>query len=947
VTAERWRQIQDLCEAALEREGAERQAWLHEACASDAALLSEVGSLLERTGRVENFLESPLLTLTATSLAASGETARIGERISHYEIVSLIGTGGMGEVYLARDTRLRRDVAIKLLPSRFSRDRDRLAQFEREAHVLASLNHPHIAAIYGLEDANGTRALAMELIEGPTLAERLREGAIPLREALRIARQAVEALEAAHERGVVHCDFKPANVALSIDGTVKVLDFGLAEVASRDANAQTGGSPAAAIVGTAAYMSPEQASGRAVDKRTDIWAFGAVLYEMLTGQRAFQGETQQQILLAVAQAEPDWSQLPATTSSSVRRLLQRCLAKHPKERLRDIGDARWELEETSEAEEGSRAGAYAPTWLAVAVIAAALLGMRWIGSNSRAAEPPDLTFSIVPPPGTSLIGEGRGTSAPEISPDGGSVLFSTSNGGKYVRRLDALEPMRLPGAFGAWPAFWLPNGTSVGWREIPGGRLIRLQLPGGAPEVFGRVTVPERGIALTDSGDVLFASTPTPGYSGALMQLEPERGEARRIQIIGLDGTGDFYRPEFLPGSKNFLFLFVPAGGGEPEVHLAALGHGIAENPVVLLKNETAASFTPAGGGRLLFVRNDNLYAQKLNLRSRKVEGDAVLIAKGIVSQPGNSVYRAEFSVARTGAVAWRPGKAALSQITIFDRKGAVVGTAGQPSSINSIVLSPDETQLLAAEGSRAWVMEVNQPGRVTLPTGIHWFDWSVDGERLLGMRGTTEVVEARADGRPAVSTKGTLAGPVVGGSYDMAPNGRDLLTMNVGASDLLSASIEGSLVARTPHVLVKANGQVLHPRIAPDGRWIVYVARENVQASGIFVQPFPGPGRRRQIASDGAFPEWRGDGREIVYIGDGGVWSIAVDAMGNDLRFGTPQRLFSASLRGPGGPGVPARRLAVSRDGSRFFFPLRVEQPEANVIHVRTGAWVKQAGAH
>ena len=354
MTPERWRRVEELYHAALTRSESDRTAFLAHACAGDEALLREVQSLLTQPSSGRGFLDGPAVAVAAQMVSDIGRSALTGRRLGAYQVHARIGAGGMGEVYRARDTKLGRDVAIKILPPHFTSDPERLARFEREARVLASLNHPHIGAIYGLEDADGVRALVLELVDGETLADRIARGPIPLNDTLTIARQIADALEAAHEKGIVHRDLKPANIKITPDGVVKVLDFGLAKMASSDAvtvdltqspTLTVGGTKEGVILGTATYMSPEQAKGRPADKRADVWAFGVVLYEMLTGRRAFEGETISEVLAKVIEREPDWTTLPASTPPRLRELLRRCLRKDPKTRLQAIGDARVQIEE--------------------------------------------------------------------------------------------------------------------------------------------------------------------------------------------------------------------------------------------------------------------------------------------------------------------------------------------------------------------------------------------------------------------------------------------------------------------------------------------------------------------------------------------------------------------------------------------------------------------------
>jgi hypothetical protein len=410
-------------------------------------------------------------------------------------------------------------------------------------------------------------------------------------------------------------------------------------------------------------------------------------------------------------------------------------------------------------------------------------------------------------------------------------------------------------------------------------------------------------------------------------------GELKLVDIPGVKARGYLY-PQFLPGSEDFLFLLLPEDAEGGEVYLATLRGGKAVNPVLLTRNDTAASYTPAGGGRILFVRNDNLYSQKLDRKGRTLVGDAELLQRGVASVPGLAVDHAFFSVSRTGVVAWRPGKAALNQVTIFDRRGKEIGTAGPPSAVRSLILSPDETRLLAY-GESSWLIDPGQSGRLSLGTGWSWTLWSPDGSRLLGSRTSSGRV-----GERVVNATGEVheIGAAPGDLQDVSPDGKQVL-IRPGARGIFSLRLQGPEQGRTPITVVEAAGEAPYGAgFSPDGRWIVYSIR-GTQGSeiGVYVQPFPGPGLRTQIANGGGFPVWRKDGKEIIIADDRGVWSIRVDATGNGLHFGTPELLFSG-LRSPAGYHLPDRPLAVSRDGSRIYFVQAVEQPDSSVIHIRMG---------
>ena len=847
----------------------------------------------------------------------------VGDKLGPYEILTSIGAGGMGEVYRARDPRMGREVAIKLSDERFS---DR---FSREVHAVAALNHPNICHLYDV----GPDYLVMELVDGPTLEQRIKQGALPLDEALRIARQIAAALEAAHEKSIVHRDLKPANIILKSDGSVKVLDFGLAQVGPRKASSgeqdqqrsptiAVAATQAGLILGTAAYMAPEQARGEPVDKRADIWAFGVVLYEMLAGQRIYEGKTVSDVLAAVLIKEPDLSKVPP----EVRTLLRHCLEKDPKQRLRDVGDFKFLLAgrepAPSPALGGRRFGLIGWSAAAVLLVAAAI---GWVRASSPVTEAPGVALTIMPPAGVQLVPVGDLVSEPEISPDGSALLYAAKNG-LYVRRLDSFNATLVPGSEGATNApFWSADSGSVFYPATGAGGLVRVRVPDGAPEMVMQLSGPTRGGSQNGNGTILVAGT------SSLYLLAAQGVKTETLEVPGLT-NGLIRYPEFLPGGDALLFLWLPKDGAD-EIYLASFKAGKVVDPVPLLKNDTAARYTPAGGGRILFVRNDHLYSQKLDLGQRKLVGDSQLIEERVGSGPGMAVHIADFSVSRSGVLAWRPGGAALSQVTEFDRKGRAIGTSGPPGPVGELRLSPDETRLLVW-ASRSWLLDVGQPGRLDLGTTVMWLFWSPDGTKLIASD-EGKIVERSVNGSGEVRELGNAQGM----AQDLSSDGKQLLSMSSLGSGIISQGLDGPAEQRMPRVLAAGSGgeSVFSPAFSPDGRWIVYAIRSaDRQSGGIFVQPFPGPGLRRQIAATYGPVQWRRDGKEILYESQGGIYSVGVDMVGGELRFGAPVLLFSG-VRVPAGSNVSHRPLAVSHDGSHIFWPQAVEQPGSDVIQIRT----------
>ncbi len=856
----------------------------------------------------------------------------------------------MGEVYRARDTILKRDVALKVLPAAFARDPERMARFQREAELLASLNHPHIAILHGLAESEGQRALVMELVAGETLSARMKRGSMSLEETLNAARQVAEAVEAAHDRGVVHRDLKPGNIMITPDGLVKVLDFGLAAVVQNTTAAPAdpinsptltmGMTQSGVILGTAAYMSPEQAAGTPVDRRADIWSFGVVLWEMLSGRRLFGGDTIAHTLADVLRGEIDFNKV--TAPPPVRNLLQRCLDRDPKTRLRDIGEARVAIAKYLSDPEGRTASPQQPKtrgawigWATAAVLGAGALA-GWLRTYPAETGAPavDFAFSIMPAAG-ALAPVGDLFATPDISPDGSGVIFySNGTGDVQLRQVNKLTPEPVRTGALQNPGFWSPDSRSFAFSD--GKNLKKMRVPDGAPEIVTGDAATIVGGSWSDSGTVIFAAV---GKSSALYAVPAAGGVAKQIELTGLPVGGPQF-PEFLAGSEDFIFYLdlYQHTPDESEIYLATLHDGRAANPVLLMKNATAARYTPAGGGRILFVRNDNLYSQRLNRASRKLEGEPELIQQKVASSPSFGI--AHFSVSRTGAVAWRPGTAGLSLVTIFDRQGKEVATAGSPSFIQTLKLSPDETHLLAGFQGTAWLLEPGQPGQQPLKQGDRETLWSRD-------RSTSfDTVPWLGENQRVISRPMTGEGPIrelakppgLGRLEDISPDGKTVLYSR-GALDtaVFSFSLDGS--DKEPRSLVQSSETISHARFSPDGRSIVYTVAEN----GIYVQPYPGPGLRKQVTSRGNYPVWRKDGREIVYLDDDQgqyyVWSVSVTGSGEDFRAGMPSRLFPTRL--PATTYGDLNFLAVSRDGSRFFIPQAVQQLGSEVIDFRT-SWAK-----
>ncbi len=938
----RWTTVDRLLEAALERAPSDRPAFVREACRGNEELRREVESLLAHG--TDDFLERPAIELAGAFPTEERTESLVGRQLGAHRIVGLLGCGGMGEVYRAHDSQLGRDVAVKILPRAFHTDPERRARFDREARVLAALNHPHIGGIHGLEDLDGTPALILELVEGDTLAERLARGPMPINEALPIARQIAEALEAAHDKGVVHRDLKPANIKITPQGVVKVLDFGLAKAAGLAEHSPTqltfAGTEKGVFLGTAAYMSPEQARGQVVDKRGDIWAFGCVLYEMLTGRALFARETVTDTLAALVERDPDWQALPAATPAKIRDLLRRCLQKDPQRRLRDIGDARLDLDDAMQSPRPSAdpAGATGGRSIWAWVVAGAMLASVVTAAVLLLLRPPadlpksDFALTIAPPGASGIVPVSSALATPRISPDGSFLAYFDRSRTLQLRRLNSISPEPLRGLIGVVNAFWSPDSKYLVFAE--GDDLKQMRVPDGAPEVIGRVPGGFPTASMSASGALLYTCCQTRDTFSLL--LTPKAGdEAKEIRVPGLK-EGSYVSGSFLPDSDDVLIGFVPQGSEENEIYLATLRDGNPADPVLLMRNAAGASYTPAGGGRVLFVRNDTLYAHAMNWTARRLEGDPELVQRDVASRG----LGAAFSVSRSGIVAWRPGRAALAQVTIFDRQGNPIGTAGPSSNTGALRLSPDEQRVLLAErNGRAWLLEPNQPGRYSLGQGDLSMLWSPDGAGFIVPRSGRVVARAAtgsSDGRELAQVAD------VARLEDVSADGRVVLFRKSTTPDLFSVRLEGTLGDRVPRT-VQTGKLVSNVHFSPDERWIVYQVDGPEKEVGVYIQQFPGPALPKQITSSGESPVWGKDGKEIVYLDQDRIWSVRVDTSGGQFRAGAPERMFSVRSMEGGRRVRGITQLAVSRDGSRIYYQQPVEQPDSDLIHIRMG-WENEA---
>ncbi len=852
----------------------------------------------------------------------------------------------MGEVYRARDTKLGRDVALKILPPAFAGDADRIARFRREAQVLASLNHTSIAAIYGLEDADGTSALVLELVEGPTLADRLARGAVPLSEALGIARAIADALEAAHEKGVVHRDLKPANIKITPDGQVKVLDFGLAKMLESDgASSSISMSPtlsihatnAGVILGTAAYMSPEQARGKPVDRRADIWAFGCVLYEMLTASRAFAGEDVTDTIAAIVRDVPEWSRLPADVPPAIRQLLRRCLEKDPKERLPSIGSARLEIKDVMASSSISVASAAAApparaartktvAWIAAAVVMLVAAGAAAWALRGTPVEAPVYRASLLPPDKAPWAVATPATRF-AVSPDGRRLAFLAAGADGitriWVRQLDALIAQPLSGTEGVLYAFWSYDSRRLAFGG--GGKLKVIDASGG-PSIAIADGASNNGGSWRPDDTILFVPQP----NGGIFRINAAGGTLTRVtKPDQADLEGNHWQPFFLPDGRHFLYHLTvsksqPTGG----VYVAAIDGDIT--PKLLLKGGSNAQYAL---GYVVFLRDSTLMAQRFDTDRLELTGDAVPIAEQIQTGGGTGRTGA-FSVSRTGVLVYQVGEGGqASRLKWYDRSGKEMGTLGEFGDYGDVELSPDGSRLAVSlldpsvRTRDVWVFDVKRALRTRFtfePGDEVGAIWAPDGSKLVfssRTSGALDLVQKPATG--SGRNEMVLADGANNLASSWSPDGRSILfsAAGAGSTDLWTLPIPG---AAKPKALVRTPALQTSGRYSPDGRWVAYSSNESGRAE-IFVGPASGQAGKWQVSTaGGTFPRWRGDSKELFYLGpDNRIMAAQVSGQPSGFEVGAVQALFEIRPK-------PAQRYAydVSRDGQRFLVNVSESNP-------------------
>jgi Tol biopolymer transport system component len=978
---DRWRQIEDLYHRAIELDHSERDAFLAEACAGDEQLRSEVESLLVYQKQAEPLLEKPALELAARSVASKNRRTLEGQRIGSYEILSRLGAGGMGEVYRARDRKLDRDVAIKVLPDAFVHDPERLARLQREAKVLASLNHPNVGVIYDIQEDRGTRFLVLELVEGETLAARLKRGPLPINEALALMKQVAEALSAAHEKGIFHRDLKPANIQITPDGRGKVLDFGLAKIAEQKAPVGLQDSPTVrpatahgVILGTAAYMSPEQASARGVDKRTDIWAFGCVLYEALTGRPPFDGATVTEIIASVMKSEPNYALLPAETPAPLRLLLRQCLQKDPNARLHDIADARIAIEDFL-TEPIAIPIAAAPTvtmlwrWMvfyfASFLIAGAVLG--WLVMRSRVEVRPVTHLQIGVQPADQL---NRGLATPRpirtelaLSPDGRVIVFSAMRGSGppqlYSRDLSQSEAVPIEGTEGGSSPFFSPDGQWIGFYAQ--GQVKKIALAGGPPAVVCNVS--------TDSaGPGLPAGSPELGLRGAswaedgTIYFAISDGEISKVPSSGgtpiaitKTGRGQEYRlPQVLPGRKAVIFTAISNRDWEKaQIVLQSFENGEQR---VLIEGGVDARY--AKTGHLLYMKTGTLMAAAFDAGKLQVVGEPVALIPNVMQalyalNTRDESGEGQFAISDSGTLIYVTGglqPAIENSLVWVDRKGTAQPLPSIPlRPYGGPRLSPDGTRIAVDIPSAGlasndiWIYDITRSSltRITFGGNVMIPVWSPNGE-WLAYRSGDSVYRVSADGSGKIERLSTNQSGQVPSSWTAHGNLIALLQRNPDNNyhGIWVLPVDGD---RKPKLFLESQFNLAYPEFSPDGRWMAYTSTESGK-SEVYVQPYPGPGRKTLISTGGGFqPIWTAGGREVVYTSSvfnqkppspPKFFSVRITSL-NPFHAEVPQLLFdSAGSRY--NSAIPVKGWDSSPDGQRFLLSRREEPRDKPVTQIQ-----------
>jgi Tol biopolymer transport system component len=862
-------------------------------------------------------------------------TISAGTRLGPYEIIAPIGAGGMGEVWKARDTRLDRSVAIKILPSEFAHDAQFKLRFEREAKTISQLTHPHICTLYDVGNENGVEYLVMELLDGESLADRLTKGPLPIEQVLRYGIEIAEALEKAHRAGVVHRDLKPGNVMITKSGA-KLLDFGLAKATVPLASISTATvmptehkplTQEGTIIGTFRYMAPEQVEGREADCRTDIFALGALLYEMATGKRAFDGKSRASLIASILEREPPpISAVQPVAPRALERVVQTCLRKDPDERWQSAHDVatalRWTDEAAPPSARNRKANVIAWAVAAIAAVAAfASLAFYWRDRTATRNAAPVRTV-IVAPEKTSFA-FGASGAPPVISPDGTKIVFGAAENGKpqslWIRSIDALEPRRLAGTEGGMCPFWSPDGRSIGFFDATS--LKKMDISGGGPVALCDVADARGGSWSGDGRTIIFASHFSP-----ISRISASGGTA--VEVTKLSSTTSTHRwPEFLPDSKHFLFLAAVVGVEDP-LNAIAIGNidGGPWKAIITDANEPHYAC-----GAILFTHRGTLTAQAFDAKTLTLRGDPVPLKEQHIESL--AVYsRSVVSVSANGeTLLYQIGTGSTStQLLWIDRSGKPVGAVGDPAPYRSLALAPDGKKVLATIGAampaNLWLFDVerNVKTRVTFTDSIDLSPvWSPDGMRMIyttaRVRGAPLMLHDLATAHEEVLLQASRGASPFAASWS-AGSQQILYAMN--APNTRGDIYSMSFADRKPHVYLSTPFNEVVPRFSPDGKWVAYQSQQSGTWE-VYLAPFPATGAKWQVSNDGGMvPRWRGDGRELYYVNGDKLIAVPI-SLDATPQIGRPVELFAyrfAYRVGETGGGM----YDVAADGQRFLMNAR-----------------------
>jgi Tol biopolymer transport system component len=877
-------------------------------------------------------------------------TLQPGQNLLHYRLGEKIGEGGMGVVWKATDTMLDREVAIKFLPEGFAADPDRLARFEREARLLAAMNHPSVATVYGLHEQDGIRFIVMEFVPGESLAERLMRGVLPLDDGLDLARQVADALEAAHDCGVIHRDLKPANIRVNADGTAKVLDFGLAKSVegavggdpSSSPTITSGGTAAGVILGTAAYMSPEQARGKRLDRRTDIWSFGCVLYEMLTGKRCFGGETVSDTLARILEREPDWDLLPRETPPTIRAMLRRCLVKDPRRRLRDVGEMRIAIEDRHAevvpiAEKPPRGLLpRALPWAIAAVMTVSAAVFGWLALRPASAPAGSTARLAISLPQNHQLALADETSL-AISPDGSRVVYAASSPPGslprlYLRELDRFEAVAIPGTEGAVGPFFSPDGRWLGY--FAEGELNKIAVEGGAPLRICHVGQVVPGASWGEDDTILFADSPASG----LFRVPAAGGTPERLTTPArAAGEVSHGWPQRLPDGESVLFTIMGTEG--TSIALLSLRTGEWQ---VLTKGMGGARYLPSG--HLIFARFEGLVAVPFDLARHETTGEPVVVLDDVYTIPAmRGTGLAAFDVSNSGILAYVGGgaEAGENRLVWVDRDGRTRPAYGEPGGYEWPRISPDGKKVAVTDRTLdgrtdVCVLDIERDARsrLTLEGNDILPDWTPDGKRITfgSIRGDARVdsvYSKAADGSGDTTQLTTSEYPRF--PIDWSPDGGLLAIVEWNPQTMRDIWLLDLEDAGRTRPLITSRYDEFAPIFSPDGRWLAYVSDESGRYE-VYVESIPrGKGRWLVSAGGGTEPLWSADERELFYRHGDAVISVSVQSAPT-FSVGAPRVLFHRTLK----TGIyNTLSYDVTDDGREFLMIERQSEQVPNELHV------------